>query len=54
MVAILVYQNKEMAAILVYQTSPPGTELYFDMQIKSFVSVNQNGRWSRSIVTKKN
>ena len=23
--AILVYQNKEMAAIMVYQTNPPGT-----------------------------
>ena len=31
--AILVYQNKEMAAILVYQTSPLGVELYFYAKI---------------------
>ena len=28
-VAILVFQNKETEAILVYQTNPPGIELYF-------------------------
>ena len=27
--AMLVFQNKEMAAMMVYQTSPPGIELYF-------------------------
>ena len=27
--AMLVFQNKEMAAMMVYQTNPPGIELYF-------------------------
>ena len=29
MAAMLVFQNKEMAATMVYQANPPGTELYF-------------------------
>ena len=28
-VAMLVFQNKEMAAMMVYRTNPLGTELYF-------------------------
>ena len=43
---MLVFQNKEMAAMMVYQTNPPGIELYF-IQILSFVSVIQYGCWSR-------
>ena len=27
--AMLVFQNKEMAAMMVYQTNPPGIALYF-------------------------
>ena len=27
--AMLVFQNEEMAAMMVYQTNPPGIELYF-------------------------
>ena len=27
--SMLVFQNKEMAAMMVYQTNPPGIELYF-------------------------
>ena len=27
--AMLVFQNKEMSAMMVYQTNPPGIELYF-------------------------
>ena len=27
--AMLVFQNKEMAAMMVYQTNPPGNEIYF-------------------------
>ena len=27
--AMLVFQNKEIAAMMVYQTNPPGIELYF-------------------------
>ena len=27
--AMLVFQNKGMAAMMVYQTNPPGIELYF-------------------------
>ena len=41
--AILVFQNKETAAILVYQAIPRGIKLYF-MQKSSFVLVNQYGR----------
>ena len=29
MAAILVFQNKGMAAMMVYQTNPPGIDLYF-------------------------
>ena len=35
--AILVFQNKEKAAILVYQTTLLGVELYFFLQKSSFV-----------------
>ena len=28
-ISTLVFQNKEMAGILVYQSNPPGNELYF-------------------------
>ena len=35
MAAILVFQNKEMVAILVYQASPLGIELYFYANIFS-------------------
>ena len=44
--AMLVFQNKEMAAMMVYQTNPPGIGLYF-LQITSFASVIQYGCWSR-------
>ena len=27
--AMLVFQNKEMAAMMVHQTNPPGIEIYF-------------------------
>ena len=37
MAAMLVFQNKEMAATMVYQANPPGTF----MQILSLVSVIQ-------------
>ena len=37
---MLVFQNKEMAAVMVEQTNPPGIELC------SFVSVIQYGCWS--------
>ena len=40
--AMLVFHNKEMAAMMVYQTNPPEIELYF-IQILSFVSVIQYG-----------
>ena len=43
---MLVFQNKEMAALMVYQTNPSGIEQYFT-QILSFVSVIQYGCWSR-------
>ena len=43
---MLVFQNKEMAAMMVYQTNPPGIEQYFP-QILSFVSVIQYSCWSR-------
>ena len=42
-VAMLVSQNKEMVAMMVYKTNPPGIELYAN---NSFVSVIQYGRWS--------
>ena len=29
MVAMLVFQKKEMAAMILYQANPPGIELYF-------------------------
>ena len=31
--AILVFQNKEMVAILVYQAIPPGIKIHFDSKI---------------------
>lgn len=43
MAAMLVSQNKGMAAILVYKATDP---LEID-QIISFVSLNQYGRWLR-------
>ena len=44
--AILVFQNKETAAILVNQAIPGGINLFL-MQKSSFILVNQNGRPSR-------
>ena len=44
--AILVFQNKETAAILVYQAIPSEIRLYF-YEKSSFVLANQYGRWSR-------
>ena len=46
MAAMLMFQNKEMAAVMVYQTNPQGIELHF-LEILSFVSVIQYGCWSR-------
>ena len=34
--AMLVFQNKEMAAVMVYQTNPPGIELYFSAKYFPF------------------
>ena len=51
-VPMLVFQNKETAAILVYQNSPLGHELYLYAKL-SFVSINQDGclsrPWKRSV-----
>ena len=39
--AMLVFQNKGMPAMMVYQTNPPGIEHFF-MQILAFVSVKRS------------
>ena len=56
MVAILVSQNNETAAMLVSQSSPVGVELSFLMQTLSFVPINLHrcwqSEWKRSILLK--
>ena len=46
MAAILVFQNKETAAVLVYQAIPLGIKLYCYAK-SPFALINQYGRWSR-------
>ena len=45
--AILVFQNKEMTAMMVYQTNPLGSELCFYKNTFFFFSIVQCGCWSR-------
>ena len=49
--AILVFQNKEIAAILLYQTSPLGVELYFYAKIVFGLSkpIRNNGPFPRCL-----
>jgi len=46
MAAILVFQNNETAAMLVYQTNPVGVNSFLMLEL-SFVPINLHGYWPR-------
>ena len=49
MAAILVFQNDETAAMLVYQTNPVGVQLFFYVD-NFFVPINLHGCWTRECI----